>query len=58
MYFSVEQFGTLLGRFSGVFYKDLEQFGTPGTAGLEQAETASCAQLSVKRHNNGRRAKH
>jgi hypothetical protein len=29
MYFGVEQFGTLLGRFFGLFLLDLEQFGTP-----------------------------
>jgi hypothetical protein len=28
MYFNLEQFGTLLGRFLGVFLGDLEQFGT------------------------------
>jgi hypothetical protein len=28
MYFSVEQFGTLSGRFLRVFLFDLEQFGT------------------------------
>jgi hypothetical protein len=28
MYFNLEQFGTLSGRFFGVFLGDLEQFGT------------------------------
>jgi hypothetical protein len=28
MCFNLEQFGTLLGRFFGVFVRDLEQFGT------------------------------
>ena len=38
MYFNVEQFGTLLDPFFGVFLGDLEQFGTLEKWDLEHLE--------------------
>jgi hypothetical protein len=57
MQFSVEQFGTLLGRFWAVFLGDLEHFGTADFR-IWNRRVGPRAQLLVIRHNNGRRAEH